>query len=51
MIRTVVEIEDYDNPQGAKEAVAMTLERLGKVHVVSVEEIKPRTEQQKIQGV
>ena len=50
MIRTVVEIEDYTNPQGTKEAVAMALERLGRVRVVSVEEIKPTYEQTRIGG-
>nr|DAH25132.1 MAG TPA: hypothetical protein [Caudoviricetes sp.] len=36
MMRIVVDIYDGEDPQGTKEAVAMLLEPLGRVRVVSV---------------
>ena len=36
MIRVVIDIEEYSNIQGTKEVVAMALEHLGKVRIVSV---------------
>ena len=36
MIRLVIDIEEYGTIEGTKEVVAMALEHLGKVRVVSV---------------
>lgn len=36
MIRIVIDIEEYGNIHGTKEAVAMALEHLGSVRVVQV---------------
>lgn len=42
MIRIVIDIEEYNNIVGTKEAVAVALEHLGKVRVVAVEDGRPR---------
>ena len=42
MIRIVIDIEDYGEKQATKEAVAMDLEKYGKVRVVQI--IDPREE-------
>lgn len=42
MIRIVIDIEEYNNIIGTKEAVAAALEHLGKVRVVAVEDGKKR---------
>ena len=36
MIRIVIDIEEYGNVEGTREAVAAALEHLGKVRVVKV---------------
>lgn len=36
LIRIVIDIEEYANVQGTREAVAMALEHLGQVRIVSV---------------
>lgn len=36
MVRLIIDIEEYGNIEGTKEAVAMRLEGLGKVRVVQV---------------
>ena len=36
MIRIIVDVEEYGNIQGTKEAVAVALEHLGTVRVVAV---------------
>ena len=36
MIRIVIDIEEYSNVEGTREAVAMALEHLGNVRVVAV---------------
>jgi len=40
MIRITIDIDDYGDPMATKEAVAMALERFGKVRVVSVDDGK-----------
>lgn len=42
MIRIVIDIEEYNNIVGTKEAVAAALEHLGKVRVVAVEDGRTR---------
>lgn len=42
MIRIVIDIEEYNNIIGTKEAVATALEHLGKVRVVAVEDGRTR---------
>ena len=36
MVRITIDIEEYGEQQATKEAVAMALEHLGKVRIVSV---------------
>ena len=36
MVRIIIDIEEYGTIEGTKECVAMALEHLGKVRVVSV---------------
>ena len=36
MVRIVIDIEEYSTIEGTKEVVAMALEHLGKVRVVSI---------------
>lgn len=45
MVRIVIDIEEHGNKMATKEAVAMDLEKYGKVRVVQV--IDPREERRK----
>lgn len=38
MIRITIDIDDYGDPMATKEAVAVRLEPLGKVRIVSVDD-------------
>ena len=40
MIRITIDIDDYGDPMATKEAVAMALERFGRVRIVSVDDGK-----------
>lgn len=42
VIRITIDIDDYGDPMATKEAVAMALERFGKVRVVIVDDGKGR---------